>query len=48
VVCLLLMVLVEVGSRQLIVGFRYLNLRNQSSPVTLSRLGETAPSPDGR
>ena len=31
VACLLLMVLVEVGSRQLIVGVRYLNLRNQTS-----------------
>jgi hypothetical protein len=34
VACLLLMVLVEVGSRQLIVGFRYLSLRNQASRAT--------------
>jgi hypothetical protein len=32
VACLLLMVLVEVGSRQLIVGLRYLRLRRQLSP----------------
>lgn len=30
VACLLLMVLVEVGSRQLIIGARYLKLRNQA------------------
>lgn len=33
VACLLLMVLVEVGSRQLIVGARYLRLRGQTSPA---------------
>jgi hypothetical protein len=32
VACLLLMVLVEVGSRQLIIALRYLNLRNQTVP----------------
>jgi hypothetical protein len=31
VACLLLMVLVEVGSRQLIVGLRYLRLRNRAA-----------------
>ncbi|MDA8355118.1 MAG: hypothetical protein M0Z95_02180 [Actinomycetota bacterium] len=48
VACLLLMVLVEVGSRQIIVGFRYLRLRDQaysagqgqlSTPVAESELG---------
>jgi hypothetical protein len=34
VACLLLMVLVEVGSRQLIVGGRYLRLRNQGAGPT--------------
>ena len=33
VACMLLMVLVEVGSRQLIVGVRYLRLRSQQLPV---------------
>jgi hypothetical protein len=33
VACLLLMVLVEVGSRQLIVGARYLRLRNEGAAV---------------
>ncbi len=33
VACLLLMVLVEVGSRQLIVAARYLRLRNQGAPA---------------
>jgi hypothetical protein len=33
VACLLLMVLVEVGSRQLIVAARYLRLRNQAAPA---------------
>jgi len=32
VACLLLMVLVEVGSRQLIVGVRYLGLRGRTAP----------------
>ena len=32
VACLLLMVLVEVGSRQLIVGARYFRVRSQASP----------------
>jgi hypothetical protein len=36
VACLLLMVLVEVGSRQLIVGGRYLRLRNQQGSATPS------------
>ena len=31
VACLLLMVMVEVGSRQLIVGTRYLSLRNRAA-----------------
>jgi hypothetical protein len=46
VACLLLMVLVEVGSRQVIVGLRYLNLRNQAPVVARSQPGETASSPD--
>jgi hypothetical protein len=33
VACLLLMVLVEVGSRQLIVAIRYISLRNRTSPA---------------
>lgn len=33
VACLLLMVLVEVGSRQLIVGIRYFRLRSRQLPV---------------
>jgi len=33
VACLLLMVLVEVGSRQLIVAARYLRLHNQAAPA---------------
>ena len=37
VACLLLMVLVEVGSRQLIVGGRYLRLRNGPQPDTMMR-----------
>ena len=42
VACLLLMVLVEVGSRQLIVAARYLRLRNQAA---LARPGPLAPLP---
>jgi hypothetical protein len=48
VACLLLMVLVEVGSRQLIVALRYLNLRNQTTPAALNRPDETALSPGSR
>jgi len=48
VACLLLMVLVEVGSRQLIVAVRYLNLRNTISSAALSRVAEAAPRPVGR
>jgi hypothetical protein len=48
VACLLLMVLVEVGSRQLIIGLRYLNVRNQAAAVTQLRLGRVAPETDGR
>jgi len=48
VACLLLMVLVEVGSRQLIVALRYLNLRNQTAPAALDRPDETALSPGSR
>lgn len=42
VACLLLMVLVEVGSRQLIVGFGYLRLRRQlsASPALAVAAGE--------
>ncbi len=36
VACLLLMVLVEVGSRQLIVGLRYLRLREPAAAPTLA------------
>ena len=36
VACLLLMVLVEVGSRQLIVGARYFGLRSGATPLTAS------------
>ena len=42
VACLLLMVLVEVGSRQLIVAARYLRLRNQTAPA---HPGPLAPLP---
>lgn len=42
VACLLLMVLVEVGSRQLIVASRYLRLRNQAAPA---HPGPLAPLP---
>jgi hypothetical protein len=48
VACLLLMVLVEVGSRQLIVGLRYLNLRHQASEVTRARPGGAASNADRR
>jgi hypothetical protein len=48
VACLLLMVLVEVGSRQLIVALRYLNLRNQTTPAALNRPDDTALSPGSR
>jgi hypothetical protein len=48
VACLLLMVLVEVGSRQLIVGLRYLNLRHQAPEVNQIRLGGAAANTDGR
>jgi hypothetical protein len=47
VACLLLMVLVEVGSRQLIIAGRYLKLRNQSLPTVRARLDKTA-TPDNR
>jgi hypothetical protein len=40
VACLLLMVLVEVGSRQLIVGARYLRLRSQLSPAAMRPANE--------
>jgi hypothetical protein len=43
VACLLLMVLVEVGSRQLIVGLRYLNVRHKAPGVTQVRSGKTRP-----
>ena len=45
IACLLLMVLVEVGSRQLLLGARYLRLRGQSSPVPIPAppAGETGP-----
>lgn len=45
VACLLLMVLVEVGSRQFIVGARYLQLRNQAQPAGLP---DPADGPDYR
>jgi hypothetical protein len=48
VACLLLMVLVEVGSRQLIVALRYLNLRNQTTPASLNLPDDTALSPGSR
>jgi hypothetical protein len=48
VACLLLMVLVEVGSRQLIVALRYLDLRNQTATPALNRPDETALSPGSR
>ena len=40
VACLLLMVLVEVGSRQLIVGARYLRLRNRPEPLALMQTAD--------
>jgi len=43
VACLLLMVLVEVGSRQLIVGLRYLRLRGERSGPTASMRPASAP-----
>jgi hypothetical protein len=45
VACLLLMVLVEVGARQLIVGVRYLNLRHQMSSASPSPLTGAASGP---
>ena len=40
VACLLLMVLVEVGSRQLIVGVRYLRLRSRPKPAPLMQTAD--------
>jgi hypothetical protein len=53
VACLLLMVLVEVGCRQLILALRYLNfrypdLRNQTTSAALRRPDESALSPGSR
>jgi hypothetical protein len=48
VACLLLMVLVEVGSRQLIVGIRYLRLRHRRASPAGGRVGEAAAGPDRR
>jgi len=48
VACLLLMVMVEVGSRQLIVGGRYFSLRNRpaTSRAGGGRNGLASPAPD--